>query len=209
MKYDIQNFIYTSELALSEDECNEIINLGEERLANPPINIEIKDDSSRGEGSEQFSRGKLDRDDSQLFIPEALGEIYKKVADVVFQHTANYAEQISSVKGVKLSLSGLKFQKTRQGDVGFAPFHIEQGNNCGNRFLVWMIYLNDVTDGGDTEFLYQRMKFQPKAGTIVIWPAGLTHPHRGNPPYSNDKYILTSWLTIEPEKPSMIAGVSE
>ena len=31
---------------------------------------------------------------------------------------------------------------------------------------------------------------------MVIWPAGFTHCHRGNPPLDRDKYILTGWLEL-------------
>ncbi|MFN9605615.1 MAG: 2OG-Fe(II) oxygenase [Planctomycetota bacterium] len=63
-----------------------------------------------------------------------------------------------------------------------------------HRVLLFMFYLNDVDEGGETEFLYQERKLKPTAGTMVIAPAGFTHTHRGNVPRSNDKYILTSWI---------------
>ena len=58
--------------------------------------------------------------------------------------------------------------------------------------MAWMVYLNDVPEGGETEFLYQKLKVKPKKGTVLIWPGGYTHLHRGNPPMS-DKYIATGW----------------
>jgi hypothetical protein len=62
------------------------------------------------------------------------------------------------------------------------------------RVLFWICYLNDVECGGETEFVYQKMKVQPRRGRMVIAPAGFTHTHRGNAPASGPKYILTSWL---------------
>ena len=62
-----------------------------------------------------------------------------------------------------------------------------------NRMLVGMTYLNDVEEGGETEFYHQQVSVQPKKGTLVIWPAYFTHLHRGNPPISNDKYIINRW----------------
>ena len=62
------------------------------------------------------------------------------------------------------------------------------------RCLTWMVYLNDVNEGGETEWLYQQLKIKPKRGTVVIWPTGFTHLHRGNPPMSN-KYIVTGWFS--------------
>ena len=58
-----------------------------------------------------------------------------------------------------------------------------------------MIYLNDVEDGGETEFLYQRKRVKPVRNRAVIWPGSYTHLHRGNPPLSGTKYVLTGWMT--------------
>lgn len=87
-----------------------------------------------------------------------------------------------------------KVQKTELGQ-GYHVWHYE--SDCADhsrRLLVWALYLNDVAEGGETEFLYQSKRVKPKAGTLVIWPASFTHVHRGNPPLSNTKYIVTGWV---------------
>ena len=68
-----------------------------------------------------------------------------------------------------------------------------------NRVLAWTVYLNDVEEGGETEFLYQQLKIKPKANTAAIWPGGFTYLHRGNPPISETKYILTGWFSSMPD----------
>ena len=68
---------------------------------------------------------------------------------------------------------------------------------CGVRILTLFIYLNDVEEGGETEFLYQGVKVKPKAGRVCIWPAALTHLHRGNPIYTGSKYLITGWVTYD------------
>ena len=83
-------------------------------------------------------------------------------------------------------------QKTQPTE-GYHMFHGENINwNLHTRTMAWMAYLNDVEEGGETEFLYQQLKIKPKKGTVVIWPGSYTHLHRGNPPMS-DKYIATGW----------------
>ena len=78
---------------------------------------------------------------------------------------------------------------------GYHSFHCENDAwRNRNRTLTWMIYLNDVEEGGETEFLYQQLKIKPKRNTCVIWPGSFTHLHRGNPPISGTKYILTGWF---------------
>ena len=86
------------------------------------------------------------------------------------------------------------FKTTAKG--GYHHWHYETlaGTDSYSRELTWMVYLNDMPDGeAETEFLYQARKVKPTQGTVVIWPAGMTHVHRGNTVYTKDKYIATGW----------------
>lgn len=87
-----------------------------------------------------------------------------------------------------------KLQKTLPGQ-GYHTWHCEAGaRNYALRILTWSVYLNDNFDAGETEFLYQQYRYKPKMGDLVIFPAGFTHTHRGNPPIDGEKYIITGWL---------------
>ena len=66
-----------------------------------------------------------------------------------------------------------------------------------SRVFAWMIYLNDVREGGYTEFPTQNKKFQPRRGDILIWPAYFTHPHRGIVSKTEKKYIVTGWYVFD------------
>ena len=79
---------------------------------------------------------------------------------------------------------------------GYHIWHSDWGSGSSSgstRMLVGMAYLNDVEEGGETEFLHQKVKIKPKQGTLVVWPAYFTHLHRGNKPISNSKYIINMW----------------
>ena len=93
--------------------------------------------------------------------------------------------------------TGLKIQKTLPTE-GYHVWHIEHGKGFDNeaRAFVFSIYLNDVEEGGETEFLHFSKRVKPKTGRIVIWPAAFPYVHRGNPPLSGEKYILTSWMML-------------
>ena len=41
-------------------------------------------------------------------------------------------------------------------------------DETANRLLAWMIYLNDVTEGGETEFPDQGKKSQSRVGDLLI-----------------------------------------
>lgn len=99
-----------------------------------------------------------------------------------------------------------KVQKTPPGG-GFTDMHYEQGGNQGEgarRWGVWMLYLNDVTEGGKTDFPVQELSVQPTAGTMVIWPAAYTHPHRSAPDLGQYKYIVTGWFQYFIEGESLL-----
>lgn len=88
----------------------------------------------------------------------------------------------------------VKMQKTEPGQ-GYHVWHTEVDSlRSSRRLAAYILYLNDVTDGGETEFLYLKRRVQPKQGRLMLWPSGYVHTHRGNPPLSGTKYILTGWL---------------
>ena len=96
----------------------------------------------------------------------------------------------------------INLQKYVQGSGGYHHWHSEiypQNASCEtlHRVLLWMFYLNDVEDGGETEFMYQGRSIAPKKGRLVIAPAGFTHTHKGNVPKSGAKYIATSWILYQ------------
>ena len=88
-------------------------------------------------------------------------------------------------------------QKYNPGE-GFFQWHMERSspkNLNSLRHLVFMTYLNTVTDGGETEWYHQRLKLQPVKGLTVIWPCDWTHVHRGVTSPTQVKYITTGWYT--------------
>lgn len=91
-------------------------------------------------------------------------------------------------------LGTIKIQQTRPTE-GYHIFHCEHGDlNTSRRLGFVILYLNDVAEGGETEFLYQSQRIKPTKGTLIFAPASFTHTHRGNPPLSEDKFIVTTWL---------------
>ena len=77
---------------------------------------------------------------------------------------------------------------------GFKKWHFEEHGPL-QRCLVFMTYLNDLTDEGGTEFLYQDLKIKPQKGLTLIWPAYWTHTHRGVVSKTQEKYIITGWYS--------------
>ena len=96
-----------------------------------------------------------------------------------------------------------KVQRTNPMGGGFHNFHAEISHveNC-KRALVWTIYLNDIPEGeGETEFLYEKIRIQPRQGMGCIFPSAWMYQHRGNPVHTHSKYIATGWYWFPEEPP--------
>jgi hypothetical protein len=109
-----------------------------------------------------------------------------------------YTDQFDILKDLNLKCTSVKMQKTVPG-AGYHVWHCEQGNDeSANRCLVYSLYLNNINDAGETEFLYQKLRIPPKENSMILWPAGFTHPHRGNVVHGDkSKYIITGWFYLE------------
>lgn len=103
---------------------------------------------------------------------------------------------------LNFTLAPVNMQKYDKGIGGYHKWHSEISAThpqCEilHRVLLTIFYLNDVDEGGETEFFYQERSVKPKKGALVIAPAGFTHTHKGHIPQSNDKYIFASWIKFK------------
>ena len=87
----------------------------------------------------------------------------------------------------------IKIQKYEPGE-NYFDWHAENTGYDQNekRILVFTTYLNDVYNGGETEFYYYKEKVKPKEGLTVLFPPFWTHAHRGAMT-KEIKYIITGW----------------
>ncbi len=112
----------------------------------------------------------------------------------------DYMDKFSILRSSSLTATHIKVQRTDSG----GGYHIWHAENCSKenleRAAVYMLYLNSLEpeDGGETEFLYQKMRFRPEENTMLIWPGSYTHAHRGNTVLGKkSKYIITGWFYYE------------
>jgi len=61
------------------------------------------------------------------------------------------------------------------------------------RVLAWILYCNDVDEAG-TEFHWQGHHEPAERGKLAIFPAGLSHIHRGRVSHTHTKTIATGWI---------------
>jgi hypothetical protein len=60
--------------------------------------------------------------------------------------------------------------------------------------MVFLWYLNDVAEGGETEFPDLRIKVQARTGRLLMFPPYWMFQHAGLAPVSNDKYIVSTYM---------------
>jgi hypothetical protein len=186
MRETYKDFIGIYENAVPVEFCRDLINLHK--------NADVEEKWS----SEEKYGGALNRKDEALQLEDYSQQYLEEVQKFVFEYLELYKKKYFSYyecKHIDYTAPFIKVQKTEpQG--GYHIWHYEVDSiQHVSRSLVWMIYLNDVPKGeGETEFLWQGLRIQPKRGTLLIWPAQFTHTHRGNPVYNCTKYVATGWI---------------
>jgi len=193
-KYEIKDFIGHFDGLVTSEFCKKIINHFE---AVEEINKTVsRSEHNRVSPLDQENKiYYFINEDNQILLDqgtkilsefnqaiEAAAQIYRKeypVLNQVARHQLSY---------------DVKIQKTMPGE-GYHIWHCERdGVSRARRLLLVMLYLNDVEEGGETEWLYQHKRIQPKEGRLVICPSSFTHFHRGNPPLSGAKYMINGWV---------------
>ena len=95
-----------------------------------------------------------------------------------------------------VDIGSFNVQKYSKGD-HFSQIHTERANlRNSNRLFAWMTYLDNVEDGGTTNFLQYSIKIKPEIGKTLIWPAEWTHAHSGEILNSGEKHIITGWMNF-------------
>lgn len=187
--YTLGNFVGIFKNAFTKEFCEQVIK-------------QYEDMAESGHGKTRFAvenAARTIKDDTQVFADDIdyipLRKSTKKFNELFWNtYFPIYEQEYSTLKDSERHCNyAFKIQKTKIGG-GYHVWHYESsGREHCQRLLTWILYLNDVHEGGETEFLYQHMRVKPEQGTLVIWPAAFTHTHRGNPPLSNEKYIVTGW----------------
>ena len=91
---------------------------------------------------------------------------------------------------VFLFVSSFEFPIHKLVPIDYINHHVDRAS--GVRILTVFLYLNDVEEGGETVF--DNLEIKPKQGTLVVFPPLWMFPHRGNPPISGTKYLLSTYL---------------
>jgi hypothetical protein len=157
--------------------------------------------------SDEKAAGKItDKDGNKVIDPskKASTDVYLNESPIAHEY-CNELQTILShyTEEYKFSNDVAPFGLTERINIqhykaneAFHKWHCERNSNVGasaSRHLVFMTYLNDVAQGGETEFYYQELKIKPQKGLTVIFPSDWTHTHKGLSS-NEEKFIVTGWF---------------
>jgi len=192
-KSNFENFVGIYDNYFSDELCNGLIEYFEWCNKN-------------NKSYKRFEPEKIKNDTSVNLNPTGIEEInfaWPNIGNVIGEFndvfwSQCYAEYIKnySVYGEygEQTIYTYKVQRTDPMG-GYHIWHCEDGDRpFASRTGVYILYLNDVEEGGETEFLYFSKRYKPVKNRLMIFPSNFPWAHRGNPPLSGSKYIMTGWV---------------
>ena len=205
IKGTFEDFIGIWDNSVDENICKELIKYYDWSVKN---DYNFVSDSAITE--EENLSNRPGRQDTAVFIgsvskqyPIGLCTQYWKCLDqCVGEYLKNYAIQLNG----SLHSWLFKVHKVKEKQ-GYHVWHYENDSyDSRDRFLAFMTYLQAPLEGGETEFLHQSKRIDSVVGRTLIWPAGFTHMHRGNPPLKGEKIYITGWFNMCPSGPEQSKG---
>jgi len=204
----MDKYIYENDFSISPDLCDEIIKMYEE------------DNLNHFPGSTYGGVYKNIKDTTDFLIPHNLNNEenkWYKIENFLYKemnkNLLEYLKIINNSESYKPEKNNEREFKILSGNLHFDYFMIQKyKKNEGKyiyhddffsdfsknryRVITYIWYLNDVEEGGETEF-WGELKMKPKKGKLIFFPASWCFPHRGKMPVSSDKYIITGWFYKE------------
>jgi hypothetical protein len=191
-----QNFISVIDNVMTEELCCKLIE---------GFHL-VHDNEGSWNRQDADNSPKINKEDiavrsADLLVDNLYSSVHDSLTKTIKDYLLNYVKEFevgmfanTPINEYPINQTGIKIQMTKPSQ-GYHVWHCENSSQIvKGRFLTWILYLNDVDEGGETEFIHLSERVKPKTGRLVIFPAGWTHTHRGNPPLSNIKYIATGWL---------------
>lgn len=145
---------------------------------------------------------QIRRSSGLILSPENCSEHYTALNAAYQKAYAAYVKKYPVLEVVK-QIQAEAFTLVRYGGGNeHYGWHVD-GADPGSRYryLSAVCYLNTVAKGGETEFRVQQRKVKPVAGSMLLFPSGWPWEHRGLPPETGSKYIITCWLRFADKPP--------
>ncbi len=128
-------------------------------------------------------------------LPIALKSYFDAQYEVLNEYKKLFP-QLDKLIGRWTITEGANIQKYLPNE-GYFAVHCENLTIASSsRMLVFSTFLNNVDDGGETEFPDEQLRVKAEAGLTIFFPPAWTHPHRGIVSPTQTKYIITGWYSF-------------
>ena len=181
MKYQIINNFLTSE------ECAQLITMSKSKL-------EPSKSLDKVTGEERVSE---ERKSNQMYFALLANPLIASIEKRISRLTNTPIENGENMQVVYYEPGGYFYSHFDDFDTYEGANPLDEG---GHRILTFMIYLNDVNEGGETYFPKINLSVQPQMGKAFWWhnllPNGdrdIETQHMARPT-STDKWICTKWV---------------
>ena len=151
--------------------------------------------------SDKDNRERVDNESKPTFTQLNLNRYHRKIVSNLFNYFSlaldSYKKDVSSSKYLPeiKYIEEFRIKKYEVGGVDRFDEHVDViDHKSAKRCLAMLFYLNDVDEGGKTIFPHHHKEFTPVKGSVIIFPPTWEYPHLGEPPVSNPKYIMSSYL---------------
>lgn len=177
------DLIHVYDDILSEKDCSFLIDYFELNTS--------KHERFDNDGAPNFTQLNLTNCKTENLRVENL---HKQLLDTIFEYTEKYYEYVDKRVFPKTCLlENFRIKKYKSNGIDRFDTHVDVSDKpSSNRYLSITFYLNDVEKGGNTVF--KDKSIQPKRGRMLLFPPMWMYPHKGEPPISNTKYILTTYF---------------
>ena len=196
MKFE--DFIYVKDNVLSQSICDEIIIRYEEDERKSPglVGIVGNDrvvDKTLKTSTDLFITDLEEWKDIDDMMAKLVSECIQNYLNRCFKFFNNLNPRPNPFRSTKFEDRGYNVKSYDPG--GFFHWHDDFTLDDKNfpRMVAMLFYLNNVGQGGYTEFINGR-KVHPSVGRLVMFPATWNYIHRGFPPKKNKKYIISTYL---------------
>lgn len=181
---DLANYIRTYENALPRTFCESVLELFESSDQCPQRN-----GASVRPGLSESSWLELDLSNCQLF------NFRNIILNCLRHYKSQYEKDCMIRPELPVPTAFAPFIVKRYDPGGADQFqpHFDSIAEVANRYMVFLWYLNDVEQGGETEFVDLGIAIPPQMGTLLIFPPYWMYRHAGRPPVSSSKYILSTY----------------
>ena len=179
----LNNLIHVYENALRHDVCDFLVNFFED---NNSLSEQISN-----EGKPNFTQVNLTKNRE---ITKLTNEVHNQLIRETFKYRDLYYDYVyKDVFPDSHAFEEFRIKKYKIGGEDRFDTHVDvKSYSTARRFLSFFWYLNTVEEGGETEF--DELIIKPKKGSLVVFPPLWMFPHKGHPPVSEVKYLLSTYL---------------